>query len=319
MNKKITIITIGVILLGIVIYLIIANTNSPIDKAIDKAVDKAKVEEKTGEPANKEEKEPSEEKKDKTEDNVTEKVKDLVTDAVQETIGFFSNNDALVVAIGDSLTKGIGDETGNRGYVGMLKDALNSKGTHVEFKSYGKRGRRSDQLLEYLDDPKNEPKVAASISDADIVLITVGANDIMRVLKENITNITVDDFQDARVKYRERLKKVFEKIYTLNPHTDVYLLGFYNPFTRYFPSIKELGVIIRNWNEVGKEVTAQYNNATYIPTIDLFDDPNVDLFWRDNFHPNYKGYHRIAKRVLEYLHEEEENSDKDGKAEAPVK
>lgn len=301
MKKKVTIITIGVILVGLVIYLIIANTHSPIDKAIDKAKIEEKTEkppEKEKEPVDEEEKEPKEEK---TEDNVAGKVKDLVTGAVQETIDFFSNNEAQVVAIGDSLTQGVGDETGNGGYVGMLDDALNSGETIVEFKNYGKRGRRADQLLKYLEDPK----VATSISDADIVLITIGANDIMKVLKENVTNITLDDFKEARVQYKDRLEKIFEKIYTLNPHTDVYLLGFYNPFGRYFPKIKELGIIVRNWNQVGKEVTEEYNNATYIPTYDLFDDPNVDLFWTDNFHPNYKGYHRMAKRVLEYLHEDE--------------
>lgn len=298
MKKKVTIITVGVVLVALVIYLIVANTHSPIDKAIDKA----KIVEKKEKPVKGEKKEPigeKDKKEEKTEDNVAGKVKDLVTGAVQETIHFFSNNEAHVVAIGDSLTQGVGDETGNGGYVGMLEDALNSEETIVKVKNYGKRGRRSDQLLKYLEDPK----IATSVSDADIVLITIGANDIMQVVKENVTNITLDDFKQERVKYKDRLKKVFERIYSLNPNADVYLLGFYDPFGRYFPGIKELGLIVRDWNAVGKDVTEKYDNATYIPTIDLFDDPNVDLFWQDNFHPNYKGYYRMAKRVLEYLHE----------------
>lgn len=298
MKKKLTIISIGVLLLGLVIYIIIANTHSPIDKAIDKA----KIEEDTENPTKDEKKDPMEEKdkkEEETENKVAGKVRDLVTGAVQETMDFFANNEARVVAIGDSLTQGVGDETGNGGYVGMLETALNSDETIVEFENYGKRGRRSDQLLKYLDDPK----IKTSISDADIVLITIGANDILRVLKENVTNITLDDFEQERVEYKDRLNKLFSKINTINPRAEIYFLGFYDPFGRYFPNIKELGIIVRNWNEVGEKVTKKYHNATYIPTIDLFDDPNVDLFWKDNFHPNKKGYYRMAERVLEYLHE----------------
>ncbi|ASN03981.1 SGNH/GDSL hydrolase family protein [Virgibacillus necropolis] len=296
MKKKTAIITIGVLLVGLMIFIIISTAYSPIDKAIDKA----KIEEKEDKP---EKKEPVEEKEIETEHNVTGKVKDLVTGAVQETVDFLTNNEARVVAIGDSLTQGVGDETGDGGYVGMLEDALNStEETIVEFENYGKRGRRTDQLLKYLEDPK----VATSISDANIVLITIGANDILQVVKENFTNITIDDFKEARVGYEDRLKKIFEKIYSLNPNAEVYFLGFYDPFGRYFPEVKELGVIVQNWNQTGKAITEKYNNATYIPTIDLFDDRGVDLFWKDNFHPNYKGYHRIAERVLEFLHKENE-------------
>lgn len=298
MKKKITLLAIGVLLVGLVIFLIVSNINSPIDKAIEKAKIEKKLNKSDKES---EKKEPTNEKEDETEDNVAGKVKDLVTGAVKETIDFFANNEARVVAIGDSLTQGVGDVTGNGGYVGMLEDALNSADeTIVEFENYGKRGRRTDQLLKYLEDPK----VSTSISDSDIVLITIGANDIMQVIKENFTNITLDDFKEARVEYKDRLRKIFEKIYSLNPHAEVYFIGFYDPFGRFFPKIKELGVIVQNWNEIGKNVTEKYDNATFIPTMDLFDDPNVDLFWKDNFHPNYKGYHRIAERVLEYLHKE---------------
>ncbi|MFZ3579022.1 SGNH/GDSL hydrolase family protein [Virgibacillus sp. DJP39] len=298
MKKKIVITVIGVFIIGLTIFLVLSNTNSTIEKAIDDA----KIEDKKEKPDKKIEKsEPNQKKEIEPEDNVANKVKDLVTGAVQETVQFFTETEAHVVAIGDSLTEGIGDETGTGGYVGMLNNALNSTDENaVEFTKYGKRGRRSDQLLEKLKDPE----VKASISDADIVLITIGANDIMKVMKENFTNITSDDFSKARISYEDRLKKIFEKIYSINPRAEVYLLGFYDPFGRYFPQVKELGVIVENWNATGKKITEQYNNATFVPTIDLFDDRNVDLFWKDNFHPNYRGYHRIAERVLEYLHEE---------------
>ncbi|WP_430790031.1 SGNH/GDSL hydrolase family protein [Virgibacillus flavescens] len=299
MKTKTTLITIGIIVLVLIAYLIVSTVNSPIDKAIKQA----KIEKKDDQPATKEEqeKEQNDEEEvieEQTEDNVAGKVKDLFTGAVQETVDFFTDNEAKVVAIGDSLTQGVGDDTENGGYVGILDEALNTtENTIVEFENYGKRGRRTDQLLKYLEDPN----VTTSVADADIVLITIGANDIMQVVKENFADITMDDFSKARMEYEVRLKKVFEKIYKLNPNADVYLLGFYDPFGRYFPQIKELGIIVRNWNQTSERIAESYNNATYIPTLDLFEDPNIDLFWKDNFHPNFQGYHRIAARVLEYL------------------
>lgn len=235
----------------------------------------------------------------KKEDDKTS-IKAFLEDTVQNTINYFTNNEVHVVSIGDSLTEGVGDTTDGGGYVGILDNTINQKKHVVEFDNYGKRGNRSDQLLKRLD----IPEISNSIKDADIVTITIGANDIMKILKENITDLSYADFNEERLNYEQRLIKIFDKINDLNPDANIYLIGFYNPFEQYFPDIKELGTIVKDWNTTGEKISREYENATFIPTIDLFEDSDTNLFADDNFHPNTLGYKRIAKRVLEYLQPE---------------
>ncbi|GAA0429501.1 MAG: SGNH/GDSL hydrolase family protein [Bacillota bacterium] len=239
---------------------------------------------------------------EKQDDQTEEKpFSEMVVSAVEQTIQFFSNK-THVTAIGDSLTQGVGDSTAQGGYVGILERAINKDKKVVTFDNLGVRGNRSDQLLKRLD----KPEVVSSIKRSDIVLITIGANDIMQVLKQNITNLKMEDFTKERAQYQERLHHIFSKIETINPKTKIYLLGFYNPFQKYFKDIKELGIIVENWNNTGKEIAASKKNVSFIPTKDLFDNTDENLFAEDNFHPNHLGYKRMAQRVLDFLTNEDE-------------
>src|SRR5699024_9732743 len=141
--------------------------------------------------------------------------------------------------------------------------------------------------------------------EADIILITIGANDIMQVVKENITNLTYEQFTEARTKYESRLQSLFNKIKALNGKAEIYLIVFYNTFSKYFCNIKELEAIADDWNRTIDQVTEQYERVTYIPTDDLFAKPDDELYAVDNFHPNVQGYEQIAQLVLDYLTDEE--------------
>lgn len=245
-------------------------------------------------------KESAENETETEEENVEQEQRtfpELITEAVQSTVDFFTNQETHIVAIGDSLTQGVGDETEQNGYVGILDRTINANQQIAQIDNYGKRGNRTDQLLLRLEN--NE--IANDIRDSDIVLITIGANDIMKVAKDNITDLVMEDFVFERKGYEERMRQIFDEIHRLNPNTEIYLIGFYNPFEQYFQDIKELDLIVETWNAAGKAITDNYDNVTYIPTEDLFKDSTEDLFSEDNFHPNYEGYYRIAERVLEYI------------------
>jgi lysophospholipase L1-like esterase len=227
---------------------------------------------------------------------ITDDIKAKVREVVEIAFDLFKK-DQKIVAIGDSLTEGVGDETENGGYVGILKHTFEDNNLNISVENFGKKGNRSDQLLKRLD----KEEIASAIKEADKVLITIGANDIMKVLKSNFMNVTMEPFQEERLKYIERLTAIINKINALNPDTQIYLIGFYNPFERHFGEIKELGMIIDNWNNDGKSLAEEYDNVSYIPTKDLFSNTNINLLAEDEFHPNTSGYKLMAKRVLEYL------------------
>lgn len=229
---------------------------------------------------------------------VTEEIKEKVREVVEGALNLFKK-DQKIVAIGDSLTQGVGDETESGGYVGILNHTFEDHNMNIKIENFGKKGNRSDQLLKRLE---NE-KISSSVKEADIVLITIGANDIMNVVKNNFTNLTIEPFQEERIEYMERLRTIFTKIMELNPDAQIYLIGFYNPFERYFSDIEQLGMIMENWNEAGKTVTEEFDQVYFIPTEDLFKNSQIELLAEDYFHPNTSGYKLMAERVLDYLKE----------------
>jgi lysophospholipase L1-like esterase len=229
---------------------------------------------------------------------VTEEIKQKVREVVEGALSLFKK-DQTIVAIGDSLTQGVGDETDSGGYVGILNNTFEDQHMNIKIENYGKRGNRSDQLLKRLD----KEEIASSLKEADIVLITIGANDIMNVVKNNFTNLTMEPFQEEKMEYMDRLRSIFTKVLDLNPDAQIYLIGFYNPFERYFSDIEQLGMIMENWNDAGQSVTEEFDQAYFIPTADLFKDSQLELLAEDFFHPNTSGYKLMAERVLDYLKE----------------
>ncbi|GAB3048421.1 SGNH/GDSL hydrolase family protein [Virgibacillus ainsalahensis] len=225
----------------------------------------------------------------------------IVMEGLQNAINFLSKRESRIVAIGDSLTQGVGAYNEEGGYVGILDRAINENNQIVTIDNFGKRGNRSVQLLERL----NDPGISSSLAQADITLITIGANDIMKIVKENFTNLKLEDFDQGRRQFEERLKEIITTIQDINPKSEIYLIGFYNPFQQYFQEIEELGIIVEDWNNTSKKIAAEEETVTFIPTVDLFDDTDVELFAEDHFHPNDFGYQRIAQRVLDYITNDE--------------
>jgi len=246
-----------------------------------------------------EDEEPSEE--EENEDDPQTQERGPLTEAVQATVDIFSGRTLHVAAIGDSLTQGVGDSRSQGGYVGLLERSINAEEELVAIDNLGVRGNRSDQLLARLENPE----VEEILGQADIILVTIGANDVMRVLRENITDLKIQDFLHENGLYEERLYEIFSRMEEINPRSDIYLLGFFNPFDKYFQDIPELNVIVNEWNETGETVSDDFDSMTFIPIEDLFDDHDEELFAEDNFHPNDEGYRRIAQRVLDYLTDEE--------------
>ena len=233
--------------------------------------------------------------------NISEGIKEKVREVVEGVKGVINifKKDLKVVAIGDSLTQGVGDETESGGYVGILNHTFEDHDLKVTIENYGKRGNSSQQLLKRLE----KEEIVASIQNADIVLITIGANDIMNIVKNNFTNLKIELFQQERLGYIERLTAIFNKINEINPDTSIYLIGFYNPFNHYLGDLEELHMIVNNWNKTGKTITEEFDNVNYIPISDLFSNSDNGLLADDYFHPNTSGYKLIAKRVLESLEE----------------
>jgi lysophospholipase L1-like esterase len=204
-----------------------------------------------------------------------------------------------VVSAGDSLTEGVGDSTDHGGYIPYIKTMLEKeKGINeVDFYNYGVTGNRTTQLLKRLQ--SQEMKTA--LHQADLVILTIGGNDIMKVVTDHISNLQLSDFTKEKESYIVHLQQIMDTIIAENPQVSIVLIGLYNPFSKVFSNIKEMDQIVSDWNQAGQTVVTNYPNAYFVDIHDIFQNTNENLLYTDNFHPNDKGYELIAGRLNETL------------------
>lgn len=207
-----------------------------------------------------------------------------------------------VVSVGDSLTQGVGASDDQDGYIPYLSAYLETNRgiKDAVFSNYGVRGNRTSDLLNRLQDDQ----IIRDIERADAVVITIGGNDIMTVVKEKFNNLTMSDFLTASFTYKERVEKILNTIRQYNQEAEIYFVGLYNPFGKWMSAFSELDIIMEDWNEIGQEVTKRDSNAYFIRIDDIFSASTENLLYKeDYFHPNDRGYELIAARIYDEMKE----------------
>lgn len=214
----------------------------------------------------------------------------------------FIPQDLTIVSVGDSLTEGVGDSKNRGGYLPYLQSELEKqKGVnHAEFHNFGVKGNRTDQLLKRLQ----TTKVQATLQGSDIVIITIGGNDVMKVVRENFSHLKVEYFKKAKRQYENNLHEILQLIRSNNKDAMIVLVGLYNPFYTWFSDLKELDEIIDEWNETSELIIETYEDAYFVKIADLFEFHGESLLYTDYFHPNDRGYELIAGRLFDKLDDE---------------
>jgi lysophospholipase L1-like esterase len=200
-----------------------------------------------------------------------------------------------IVAIGDSLTRGTGDETG-KGYVGVLLDEINEKTKQdVRVTNLGISGQTSDQLMQQIQ----QTEVKRQLQSADMILLTMGGNDLFRG-GQGLLEFEPADLEDIEKKFLDNMNFIFQQIRASNSKANVFFIGLYNPFIE-LEQGKEMSAVVRHWNYQSAELSAAYPKIVFVPTFDLFELKVNDYLYTDKFHPNTKGYTLIAERVASLL------------------
>ncbi|MFC6464559.1 SGNH/GDSL hydrolase family protein [Marinilactibacillus sp. GCM10026970] len=236
-----------------------------------------------------------------------------------------------LVAIGDSLTEGVGDSTQRGGYVPLVADMLRTHPNvkNVRTANYGHAGDTSSQLMTLLEE--NE-EAQADLKEANIIAITVGGNDLIRNFRQVGLNGSVEDFETTIQEYEENLNSIFSLLNQYNGDASIYIYGLYNPYHYYFAEFEGLQAVFDLWNERTVEIAENTANVTYVEIDSLFnpndaptetevesnsDDSLEDiqdnnhpyLFEDDLFHPNDSGYKVMASALREAIEKELENAD----------
>lgn len=171
-----------------------------------------------------------------------------------------------LVAIGDSLTYGQGDEDHKGGYVSLIKDRLQNKfHNQVTTVNYGVSGDRSDQILRRINDQKT---IRQDLKSADVIVMTVGGNDLMQSLQKDLMtnsekNIS-QDINNAGETYQAKLKKLFTTIRQQNKKAPIFVMSIYNSVYTYFPQVDTINSSISKWNQITQKTLQGYGPSYFV-------------------------------------------------------
>ncbi|MDQ3283089.1 MAG: GDSL-type esterase/lipase family protein [Acidobacteriota bacterium] len=201
----------------------------------------------------------------------------------------------VVVALGDSLAYGAGDETGE-GIAGRLDDELRARGVaNAETVNLGVNGAQTGDVLSRL----KQDRVRKTLARADAIVLSIGANDLFR------SNTSRDEILRAPFEIAERILSriatIVAELHTINPNARILLLGGYNPVPRhqYAAMINQyLGL----WDIA---LAGRFENDPRVAVVKMNDIVTPQRLSRyDSFHPGAAAYREAAKRIAGMLLEE---------------
>lgn len=187
-----------------------------------------------------------------------------------------------IVILGDSVAYGYGTKEGIAKY---LRESF--PGSRVI--NLGINGLTSDGLAERIETGKWDHH----LSDADLVLINIGGNDLLQGFRKMGTAGLIRNFKSLRRNYRKNLLTIYSKIRQANREIILVQNDLYNSmkkehqymgltklfYRRWNGAIGERGVIISKTNKMGK-------------------NPGI---WLDGIHPNDEGYKLMHELLINTL------------------
>src|SRR5699024_8414256 len=102
-----------------------------------------------------------------------------------------------LVAIGDSLTQGVGDSSQRGGYVPLTAENLRQLGTirSVQTSNFGKSGNTTIQITTRIEE--NE-EIQHALKEASVIVVSAGGNDLIHSLRESGLQIDLPQAEKAR-------------------------------------------------------------------------------------------------------------------------
>ena len=200
------------------------------------------------------------------------------------------------VALGDSLTVGLGSDLFSPGFVELYaEDASKSLHREVLINKFARSGATSGELLEAL----YVPMICEAIQSSDIITITAGGNDLIDAAETFLVDQNERRLFEAMNTAINNIKKMINHIHLLHdPGHHQYILRIQNLYNPY-PNITQADSWIQNFNAH----LAEYTRFPHIKIADIysaFKGREKELLHPNGVHPNNKGYAVMAE-VLHHL------------------
>jgi len=200
-----------------------------------------------------------------------------------------SEDASEILILGDSIGFGVGDEENlgiGKRYLDLIDEENGNKRTitNISVPSY-----ESNELVNLIKSAENK----ASILKANLIIISIGGNDLNRLEYEDSVSLTLA-FEEALKNYKENLALIIKEIRANNPDAQLALIGLYDPYSKEEPEKTRL---LLEWNYETRLIVDSDVKFAYVPTYELFKYHLTDYLSPDEFHPNGSGYQVIAEEL----------------------
>lgn len=214
-------------------------------------------------------------------------------------VPFAAPGDAtLVVALGDSMTRGAGDTASRGGYPGRVAEQLRRAGRPAVVANLALDGATTVDLKRRLDSAEARERVAA----AALIVFSISGNDLTRSLAgaDRAADPSARLASDADG-VRTAVADILARLRALNPKAPIRLVGLYPlPAEGVF---RDLGRRqLHRWNTALAEAALTQEGVLVVPVADVFEE-RPDRLAADRFHPGPSGYDEIASRLVAGLPE----------------
>lgn len=187
-----------------------------------------------------------------------------------------------IVIIGDSVAYGYGTKEGIAKY---LKESF--PGSRVI--NLGINGLTSDGLVARLTSGFWD----LHLSQADLVLINIGGNDLLQGFRKLGTAGLVRNFKAIRINYRKNLLEIYGKLRELNPEVLLVQNDLYNSMKKEHQYMGLTKLLYRRWNRsIGER------GVIISKTDKMGKNPGI---WLDGIHPNDEGYKLMHEILIDTL------------------
>ncbi|WP_270180339.1 cell wall-binding repeat-containing protein [Alkalihalobacillus sp. CinArs1] len=206
------------------------------------------------------------------------------------------------VALGDSLAAGVqSDGTLGDSYADYIADDLENIDRLESFtKKFAVPGFTTDDLLEQLT---MNVEAQQAVASADLITLTIGANDFLNLLKTSPEDLENEEVVKALfTKVQTNYVQIMGIIRTLNPDANVFIQGYYNPFYAY--PAEQQAVFTQLMTSLNQmiEAIALKSGSGFVPTYDVIA-ANYTKYLPNpqNVHPGQAGYEVIAEEFWKHI------------------
>ncbi len=187
-----------------------------------------------------------------------------------------------IVILGDSVAYGYGTRGGIAKY---LKETFH----HSTVTNLGINGLTSNGLVDRLQNGLWDRVLA----DADMVLLNIGGNDLLRGFKGSGAKGLVKQFANLKKNYRKNLLEIYRHLRSLNEHQLIVQNNLYNSMKKEVQYFGFTNLLFRMWNSaIGEE------GIIISRTEPMGKNPSI---WLDAIHPNEEGYKMMHELLLNTL------------------